>query len=355
MFKAWLMASVPNLPRMNNNTHYNKEIKNSMNTKSKIIAIDTGNRYMKTEHFSFTSGLVLHGSTPPAVSTVDTIKYNGQYYSLTAARDAYRRDKTVDEVYKVLSMAAIAKELLHDNPNAGRSVTQNVTLALGLPIAHLQNMRERYAAYFKGENGAMDFEFNGIKFHIIVDSVEVWPQGYAAAIVDRESFTEASDSERAYIIDIGGYTTDVSMLSNGHADMSYCESINMGVIHLLNKVKVAVQEECGVEIDDIAAESLLKDGIAAKSNPTLVAVVQKTRKEYTDTLIRTLREKGIDFVTSYLIFMGGGSMMMEGDIRSAVKHQMIHFIPSINANATGYAALTQALQKRASADAPVAE
>lgn len=322
-----------------------------MDTKSKIIAIDTGNRYMKTEHYSFTSGLVSHGSTPPAVSTVDTIKYNGQYYSLTAAREPYRRDKSVDEHYKVLSMAAIAKELLHDNPNCGPAVSKNVTLALGLPIAHLQKMRETYAAYFKGENGAMDFEFNGIKFHIIIDEVQVWPQGYAAAIVDKESFSEASNSERAYIIDIGGYTTDVSMLSNGRADMSYCESINMGVIHLLNHVKAAVQEECGVEIDDIAAESLLKDGIAAKSNPTLVSVVQKTRKEYTDTLIRTLREKGIDFVTSYLIFMGGGSMMMESDIRAAVHHQMLHFIPSINANATGYAALTSALQRRSASAA----
>ena len=316
--------------------------------KSKIIAIDTGNRYMKTEHFSFTSGVVQHGTTPPAVSTVDTIKYKGQYYSLTAARDAYRRDKTVDIVYLILSMAAIAKELLYAGAQTGnKTVNDNITLAMGLPIAHLQKMRKEYAEYFEGDNGVLDFEFNGTPFRITVDNVSVWPQGYAAAIVDKESFGEASTYERAYVIDIGGYTTDVSMLCNGRPDMSYCESINMGVIHLLNKVKAAVQESCGVEIDDIAAESLLKEDKAAKANPELVKVAENTRKEYTDSLIRTLREKGIDFVTSYLIFMGGGSMMMEGDIRSSVKHNMLHFIPSINANAVGYSALTMAMQKRA--------
>ena len=319
--------------------------------KTEIIAIDTGNRFIKTEHFTFTGGLVHHGTTPPAVSTVDTVKYKGQYYSLTTARDAYRRDKTIDEVYLVLSMAAMAKELLYGGAQPGELVERHVALSMGLPIAHLQRLREKYAKYFFGdENHRLEFEYNGTPFRITVDAVHVWPQGYSAAIADK-CYTEFAAYPRAYIVDIGGYTTDVSVLANGKADMSYCESIEMGVIHLINKVKAAVQEECNYEIDDIAAESLLHHDPKVRVSPVLMKTVDNARKEYTSTLLRTLREKGIDFVTSYMIFMGGGSLMMEKDIKEYVGHDMIHFIDSVNANAAGYAALSRRLLRSMSVGA----
>lgn len=313
---------------------------------ARVISVDTGNRYIKTEHAYFTAGLVRHGSTPPAVNSVDTIRYKGQYYSLTNARDSYRRDKTADEAYLVLTMAAIAKELIYSGVQRGDLVSENIVLAMGLPIAHLQRMKKSYAEYFMNNHFPLDFEYNGTQFHITVDDVHVWPQGYSAAIIDRDSYKEAAEYDRAYIIDIGGYTTDVSMLFKGKPDMHYCESIDAGVIHLLNRIKSDVQSECGIELDDIAAETLLRGGKASKNNPVLMKVSEKARREYTDEIIRSLRERGIDFATSFLIFMGGGALLMKPDIESAVNHNMIYFIPNINANAVGYVELTKAQLKR---------
>lgn len=318
--------------------------------KTNIIAVDTGNRYMKTKHFTFTSGLVAHGTVPPAVGTVDTIKYDGRYYSLTHSRDAYRRDKTTDENYFVLTMAAIAKELIETGEYApGETVTERVTLAMGLPVAHLQKMKEKYAAYFQKDGNKMEFEYNSQKFNIIIDAVHVWPQGYAAAVVDKD-YNKFADYQRAYIIDIGGYTTDVCVFHNGMSDMNYVESINMGAIHLNNKVIAAIQQEAGVELDDIGVESLIKKDPKIK-NEELFRITDEAKQLYANELMRKLTEKGIDFVTSCLIFMGGGSILLQDNIRTFVKHDMLYFIDNINANANGYEKLSRAVIKRQNAAA----
>lgn len=316
--------------------------------KTTIIAVDTGNRYIKTEHFNFTSGIVSHGTVPPAVGTVDTIKYDGRYYSLTNARDAYRRDKTTDENYYILTMAAVAKELIETGDyTPGETVNEHVTLAMGLPVAHLQKMRDKYAAYFAKDGSKMEFEYNAQKFNIIIDAVHVWPQGYAAAVVDKD-FNKFADFQRAYIIDIGGYTTDVCVFHNGASDMSYVESINMGAIHLNNKVIAAIQQEVGVELDDIAVEALIRKDPKIK-NEELFRVTDEAKQVYSDELMRKLTEKGIDFVTSCLIFMGGGSLLLKDTIQKFVKHDMLFFIEDVNANAIGYNKLSRAMVKKMNA------
>ena len=45
-----------------------------------MIPIDHGNRNMKTEHFTFTSGLVESDSRP---ALGEYMHYNGRYYALT--------------------------------------------------------------------------------------------------------------------------------------------------------------------------------------------------------------------------------------------------------------------------------
>ena len=60
----------------------------------KNIAIDHGNRNMKTENLIFTSGLTVSEKQPPFG---DYMSYQGKYYALTGQRIPYQRDKTQDE------------------------------------------------------------------------------------------------------------------------------------------------------------------------------------------------------------------------------------------------------------------
>ena len=73
-----------------------------------LIAIDHGNKQIKTTHRTFTSGLCESDTRPPFGKEV--LYYNGKYYTLSDQRIPYMRDKTVDERYFILTLFAIAFE-----------------------------------------------------------------------------------------------------------------------------------------------------------------------------------------------------------------------------------------------------
>ena len=74
-----------------------------------LISIDHGNKQVKTIHHApFTSGLVCSEVRPFGG---ETLAYQGRYYTLTDQRIPYRRDKTEDERFFVLTLFAIAYEL----------------------------------------------------------------------------------------------------------------------------------------------------------------------------------------------------------------------------------------------------
>ena len=74
-----------------------------------LIAIDHGNKLVKTVNCPpFTSGLVESEVQPFGR---DVLQYQGKYYQLSDQRIPYRRDKTEDERFFILTLFAIAKRL----------------------------------------------------------------------------------------------------------------------------------------------------------------------------------------------------------------------------------------------------
>lgn len=76
------------------------------------------------------------------------LQYQGKYYTLTNQRIPYRRDKTEDERFFILSLFAIAYEI-----EACGQYTDNVMkiqLAIGLPPAHFGVQAKKFTQYFMG-------------------------------------------------------------------------------------------------------------------------------------------------------------------------------------------------------------
>jgi len=74
-----------------------------------LIAIDHGNRLCKGAHIEpFISGLT-ESEVEPFGANV--LKYQGRYYQLTDQRIPYRRDKTEDDRFFVLTLFGITKEI----------------------------------------------------------------------------------------------------------------------------------------------------------------------------------------------------------------------------------------------------
>lgn len=60
----------------------------------KTIAVDTGNKVIKTPLLYFPAGLVRHGTAAPPESEdakqTEVIQYKGEYFSLSSMRTPYR-------------------------------------------------------------------------------------------------------------------------------------------------------------------------------------------------------------------------------------------------------------------------
>ena len=73
-----------------------------------LIGVDHGNKQIKTVHCApFVSGLQQSMTRPFGPS----LQYSGNYYTLSNERIPYRKDKTGDDRFFILTLIAIAEEL----------------------------------------------------------------------------------------------------------------------------------------------------------------------------------------------------------------------------------------------------
>ena len=100
------------------------------------IAIDHGNRNIKTVHTVFTTGISESDMSPGR--GIDYLEYNGKFYVPSNRRIPYQRDKTADQRFFLLTLLGIAKEL-ELNPNIEKGDLIQVQMPIGLPRSILRN------------------------------------------------------------------------------------------------------------------------------------------------------------------------------------------------------------------------
>lgn len=304
-----------------------------------VVAIDTGNKNIKVPHAEpFTSGLIKHGPSAPPVSA-ETLKLDGNYFSLTETRIPAMFDKTKTEDFYILTLFGIARELLASSGAKDQKyLRRDICLATGLPPTHLQELKEKYVAYFGRSGKRVCFEYNDVTFDIRIGRVEVFPQGYAAMV---PYLGETKNKARSYIIDIGGYTTDVIKLKRGgEPDLEFCESFNTGIIKLFDKIERTVRNSFRVELDDYMVDSILRGQMQGAA--AIQKAAKQVRREFASTLIHSLAEKGVDLTLSYPVFIGGGASLLKEDIITQLECDEYKFVDDVRANAQGYELLAKA-------------
>ena len=177
-----------------------------------LIAIDHGNKQIKTSRRTFVSGVRESDTKPPFGQNI--LFYKGKYYTLSDQRIPYMRDKTVDERYFILTLFAVAFELSGANYHTDEVI--DVQLAIGLPPAHYGAQYERFEKYFLNRD-IIDFEFDGRPYAIYISKALCFPQAYAAIM---PIYQRIRQYPKAAVLDIGGFTADYLLVKNGEADLS---------------------------------------------------------------------------------------------------------------------------------------
>ena len=293
-----------------------------------LFAIDHGNFFCKSTTDIFVSGVAEHSVRPPLAD--DVIRYEGRYWTLTGSRIPYIRDKTRDERFFILTLFAIAREL---RISGSLPPYEDIELAVGLPPEHYSVLKARFAGYFK--RTAVNFQYNDTTVCLSIRQVFVYPQAYAAVVPKGHMLI---NTPRVFIIDIGGYTTDVLLLRNGKPDLQFCRSLETGVITMNNSIigKVGAQHDLRLEDDHIADVIQGRETILP---PDVVDMIRGAAAGHTNTILDKLRELQVDLRSTQAIFIGGGAMLFRENIGESPMVAKADFIADTKANAIGYLTL----------------
>ena len=297
-----------------------------------LIAIDHGNHACKTVHFNFVSGLAQHSVRPPMADEI--LEYNGEFWTLSGQRLPYRRDKTRDESFFILTLFAIAKELAYVGP---LPTAEKVDLAVGLPPEHYGLLKDKFRDYFK-RNQSVQFIYNDKPITIMIRDVFVYPQAFAAIAPQK---CQLKHHLRLFLVDIGGYTTDVLLLRQGKPDMQFCRSLETGVITMNNDIirRVGALHDMQIEDEHISAVLAGKETILPEE---VKDTIRKSAEQHAVNILNQLRELKVDLRSNPAVFIGGGSALFRDYLEKSPLVASASFVESVNANAIGYHAMAEA-------------
>ena len=261
-----------------------------------IIGVDAGYGNMKTANFCFRSGIDVYETEP--LFTRNLLTYNGKYYLIGEGHKTYAPEKTCDEDYYVLTLAAIAMEL-----NLKNIREAEVHIAAGLPLAWVTEQKAAYREYLL-RNEDVRFSFRKKEYHIRITGADVFPQGYAA-IADKT----ASLSGVTFLCDIGNGTMNLLCCRNGHPDSRRMYTEKYGTQQCINAVKDAVMNKYQVVMDEGIIEEYLKTGETDVSKEYL-KIMKNAATQYVKDIFRRLQEHDYNAVLMRLYIVGGGGCLI---------------------------------------------
>ena len=180
------------------------------------IGIDHGYGNIKTAHHIFQSGVVQKGSITELSGM--TVEYEGKFYEIGSTHKEYQMDKVWDDDYYVLTLAALAKEL------QGKGLyNASVILAAGLPIKWLEEQAGAFRKYLMQKKEVV-FRYNGTHFHVKIEDVEVYAQGFAAIAENLRDYQGFN-----IVVDIGNGTMNVIFVVDGVPDSTRYYTERFGV------------------------------------------------------------------------------------------------------------------------------
>lgn len=307
--------------------------------KELIIGVDTGNRCIKTRNAVFVAGVKASDTAP--IANQDVIAFNGKYWALTNDRIPYLQDKTETEDYFVLTLFALVKELAARKIELKKDRPVPVHLGIGLPPSHVTRLKERFVKYFS--RGMVTFRYNNQPVSIKIIDVRLFAQGYAAIVGLPPAVRKAP---HAYIVDIGGYTTDVMSLEHGVLDPRFCSSLDFGVIRMYGLIQTAIHTQTGRAPTEDMIDEVLAGDSNSRMDEDMKRIAFQIADDYVADVMRKLTELGVDLTLNQGIFVGGGSARLKDRIEKSSYVRDPFFAGDIHSNAVGYEAFITAMERQ---------
>ena len=296
---------------------------------TKIIAVDHGYGNMKTANTVTPTGIKAYETEP--IFTGNILEYNGIYYRIGEGHKEFIPDKAMDEEYYLLTLMAIAREL-----NVFSIREADVHLAAGLPLTWTSGQKADFKAYLM-KNAEVEFSYKKADYHLYIDDVRIYPQGYAAIA----SFATTLKGVNL-IADIGNGTMNTLYMINGKPQQGKMFTEKFGTYQCTLAVREAFMQKTQREINDAIIDEVLITG-TANIAPADLKIIKGIAAEYVRDIFRRLREHGYDENTMTLYVTGGGGCLVKNFYKFSTDR--VKFVEDICAAAKGYEYLAEAQMK----------
>ena len=236
-------------------------MKNNNNEIVMVTGIDHGYGNMKTATRCFPSGVARYDKEP--IFQNNLLVYNDMYYQIGEEHKEFCAEKTQDEDYYVLTLAAIAREL--DGKGMKRA---KVHIAAGLPLTWVATQKEDFQKYLL-QNECVDFTFRNKEYHVEFAGADIYPQGFAAAFYRLQDFKGIN-----MLVDIGNGTMNIMYINNSRPLEKKCFTEKYGTYQCVLAVRESLLKELEIREKEDAflerVETAVRDGVK-ESVPMAIA------------------------------------------------------------------------------------
>ena len=285
-----------------------------------IIGIDSGYGNIKTANCCFPASVAAYDTEP--VFKDNMLVYGNRFYLIGEGHKEFLADKTRDNDYYVLALAAIAREM-----NIKKLTTGKIRIAAGLPLTWVSGQRDDFKNYLL-QNQSVEFSFRNTNYSIEVVGVDVFPQGFAA-VADRLADFKGVNM----LCDIGNGTMNLLRIVNKKPDSQWMFTEKYGVHQCVLLIREQVMKHHHASLDDTIITEILKKGTAGIDGEYLETVIH-TAKDYTAGIFRRLRDHDYDTKLMKLYVVGGGGCLVHNF--ADYDNSRVFINEDICANAKGY-------------------
>ena len=290
-----------------------------------VIGIDHGYYAIKTKQVCFPTGIIRYEYEPYTMQNV--LQYQGEYYVCGTGRQTLVKDKTANDNYYLLTLAALAQEI---RKRKGER-TAKVVLAAGLPLTGFGREKQKFKEYLF-QKQLIRFLYEGERYEIQIEDVKLFPQGYSALALYPEYL---KDEPSVLLVDIGGWTVDLMRLDNAVPNAATCRSLELGVIRCMDEIREQVRRNTGLSVTETQIERVLR-GKPSSMPAEVVSLIERQGRLYIEKILSAITEAGFDLRAVPSVFMGGGAAIFQHRVSTQDLLCRPIYLTDVHANAAGY-------------------
>ncbi|MCD3217849.1 ParM/StbA family protein [Clostridium botulinum C] len=262
-----------------------------------ILGIDVGYSHTKVwskdNYFSFKSSI--EEGCLDVCSSIQ-VEFEGNEYTIGENNGIYDNElNKIDSInFKLCLYTAIAKAMKND--------VEDIELVTGLPAQYYQSQKDNLIKELT--NKKITIVLNGKPKRFTITNVIVFPQSAGILILEPQKLVGD-----VCVVDIGGFTVDISYFSN--KKLRKLSTLELGMNVLANSLVEAIKTNYSVSYDILKVDDILDSNVIVKNNVTINIedTIDKVLKKHAKLIDNRL--KGIsEYNISKHIFTGGGSLRL---------------------------------------------